>query len=89
MEIFKLMILEEKKIHFAGSAVYGRISTPTGSIGFEARHEGFIGTLLPGSEIKYRKPDGQESVLPVQWGVLLFRDNQCTITLSSGQSDKK
>jgi len=89
METFKLMVLDEKKIHFSGPVTYCGVMTPNGSIGFQARHEGFIGTLQPGSEIKYQKPDGQESALSVQWGVLLFRENQCTITLSAGPVRKK
>jgi F0F1-type ATP synthase epsilon subunit len=86
METFQLSILEENRTHYSGPAVYCGVMTPTGAIGFQARHEGFAGMLLPGSDVLFRDSEGKESKISAQWGILLFRDNQCTITLAAAPS---
>ena len=79
---FQLHILEEDKLCYAGEALYCSAVTSGGSIGFEALHEGFAAPLLPGSSFSYRTPDGNEKELPVNWGMLLFHDNRCIVTLA-------
>ncbi len=83
METFKLTIAEDNKIPFEGQARYCRITTPGGVLGFEPRHEGFAGILMPGSEVEYTDGRGAEHTLSVSWGTFLFEDNVCSIVVAT------
>jgi F0F1-type ATP synthase epsilon subunit len=85
MDTFKLTIVEECKIPFISQARYCRVTTPSGMIGFEPRHEGFVGTLLPGSEVEFTDGSGQDHTMTAAWGVLLFEDNACVITMAEAR----
>ena len=82
METFHLTMLDEKKIHYSGKALSCIIATPSGKIGFMARHENFIGVLSPSSEIHIADGNGAETTIKADWGVLMFKDNNCLITLA-------
>ncbi|MDC7126593.1 MAG: hypothetical protein PQJ46_13560 [Spirochaetales bacterium] len=79
---FQLKILEEDKTVYSGKAKYLSAVTSSGSIGFEAMHEGFAGTLASGSILGFKTKDGESRELTVNWGVLLFHDNKCTVTFA-------
>ncbi len=85
METFKLTIVEDSRIPFRSRARSCRITTPGGVIGFEPRHEGFVGTLQPGSEVEFTDEAGNAHSLTAEWGVLLFEDNACVITLAEAR----
>ena len=83
MQTFSLTVVSAEKIHFADEARSCRITTPDGEIGFEARHEPFLAVLKENSELRYRDVLGREHVLPVESGMLSFRDNSCTVTVET------
>jgi len=81
-ESFFLQVLEEDIRHFSGEAVYCSAVTGNGSIGFKALHEAFAGTLVPGSAFFFKDTEGREREITVRWGVLLFKENRCIVTLA-------
>ena len=81
MQTFVLTIVSAAQVHFDDEARYCRVSTPAGNIGFEARHEPFLSVLKENSEVMYRDAIGAEHTLPVESGMLSFRDNRCTLTV--------
>ncbi len=81
-DTFQLQLLEDDVIHYSGEAQYCSVQTLTGSIGFEARHEDFAGALAPGSLLMYRDGQGEEKEIRIGWGMLLFRDNRCIVTMA-------
>lgn len=80
---FQLKIVDEGAVHFMGRARYCQAVTSSGSIGFEAKHEHFAGALAPGSMLWFEDMNGNVREMPVHWGVLLFQDNRCTVTLAA------
>ena len=82
METFQLTIVEDSKIHFSGRASYCGITTPSGEIGFLPRHENFLGTISPGTDIRYADGNGADAAVKAAWGTLLFKDNACVITMA-------
>jgi F-type H+-transporting ATPase subunit epsilon len=80
---FKIQIITPDKILFDGDAQYCGVTTPTGAVGFEARHAATAAILQKGSEILVRTADGTEKNVAVKDGILVFRDNICTITATS------
>ena len=81
MRTFELNIVSTTKVHFSDEARFCSITTPFGTIGFEARHEPFLAVLKEDSEVKYRDAIGREHTLPVTNGLLSFRNNTCTVTV--------
>ncbi len=81
MQTFELNILSATELHFSDEARYCRVSTPDGTIGFEARHEPFLAVLKDNSEVRYRDAIGREHTLVVESGLLSFRENRCTLTV--------
>jgi F0F1-type ATP synthase epsilon subunit len=76
-----LTITAIDKSVFNHEAVYCRVVTPSGTIGFEARHEAFLAILKEHSTIMFKAPSGTETSLIVASGMLSFRDNKCLITV--------
>jgi len=82
IDTFGLNILSGMKIRYTGQARYCGVTTPTGSIGFQAKHEGFISSLEPGSQVQFTTDSGDQENLQISRGMLLFENNQCTITVT-------
>jgi F0F1-type ATP synthase epsilon subunit len=82
MTSFNLTIVSERKIHFSGKTAYCGVQTLNGSIGFEADHEPFMGVLKPDSLITYGNGDSGDESLKIHDGMLSFKNNDCTITIS-------
>ena len=80
MSLFELTIVSESEILFSGKAEYCGITTLTGSMGFEANHEAFTGILKPDSDVEYIDDSGNRRKVSIQDGIILFKDNFCTIT---------
>ena len=89
MDTFELTIVEDEKIHFHGPASYCGITTPSGEIGFLPKHENFLGTISPGTEIRYNGTHGTGHTLTAAWGTLLFKDNACVITMAQIKPEKQ
>ena len=79
MKTFNLSIVSDTKTVYSGPSDYCGVTTMSGSIGFEARHEDFMGILSPGSEVEYRDKDGSRYKLSVKDGLLSFKDNNCIL----------
>ena len=88
MQTFVLTIVSATTVHFDDEARSCRVSTPTGEVGFEARHEPFLGALQQNSEVRFRDAIGQEHVLPIESGLLSFRDNRCTVTVEPRRDER-
>ena len=82
MNTFDLTILTSTKVLFKGTTTYCGATTITGSIGFKANHEPFIGVLKAGSTICYRSGDGSMKNIASADGMLTFKDNLCTVIIS-------
>ncbi len=82
MSTFTLSIISDTKIIYSGKVRYCGIVTISGSIGFEANHEPFMGILKPGSEIEYINENGAGETVSVEDGMLKFIDNKCSIIVS-------
>jgi F0F1-type ATP synthase epsilon subunit len=83
MRTFKLKIVAPDKIIFEGDAEYCGIITSDGAMGFEARHEPVAAIIKENSEVRLRTPDGSEKTAALKDGILVFKDNTCTITATS------
>ena len=82
MNTFSLTISTASKIYFSGAAVYCRVTTLKGAIGFEAHHENFFGVLADNSTIEYKDSSGEENSIDFKSGMISFQNNRCIITLS-------
>jgi F-type H+-transporting ATPase subunit epsilon len=85
MRTFKLKIISPDKILFDGEAQYCGITTLSGAIGFEARHEPIAAILKENSEVRLRDADGSEKTVVLKDGILVFKDNSCTITATAAK----
>ena len=83
MSTFSLTIISETSRLFSGKVSYCVAITMTGSIGFEARHEPFIGVLKQGSEIRYTDASGNENTVSIDEGLLTFKNNECTVVVNT------
>ncbi len=83
MKTFDLTILTSTKVLYKGAAAYCGTTTKSGSIGFKANHEPFIGVLKEDSPISYRLSDGSMETLTAADGMLTFKDNLCTIIITA------
>ncbi len=81
MKTFDLTITSVTHVFFDGQAGFCGITTPDGSMGFEARHEPVLAVLKENSIVHYRDSVGQEYSVSAASGILSFRGNQCTVTL--------
>lgn len=79
MDTFKLNILTDLKTVFTGQASYCGIISESGSMGFEAFHEPFIGVLKDNSEVSYTDISGVESSVKLESAMVTFKNNICTI----------
>ena len=77
---FKMVISTPEKTFYKGPAVLCLAFTTEGSIGFEAKHEPFIGVLKENSTVFYKTDEDREVTLEVISGMLLFERNTCIIT---------
>jgi len=82
MRTFKLFIMTQEQSLFNGEARYCRITTSTGSIGFEAMHEPMIAVLKKNTEIHVKNAAGSNRIIAVSEGILSFKSNTCSITAS-------
>ncbi len=80
MNTFMLSILTDVKTIFSGQVEYCSIVTLSGSMGFEAFHEPFLGILQEKSELSYTDANGKKSTVKLESGIITFRNNTCTIT---------
>ena len=81
MDTFKLVITSDSKTLFSGEAFYCSVTTPSGSMGFEANHEPFLCTLKRGSDILVKDPSSGEKDFQVVGGMLSFKNNSCIVTV--------
>ena len=65
---------------FSGQAEYCSIVTVSGSMGFEAYHEPFLGVLQDNSELNYTDGNGNIHTVALESGIISFKNNTCTIT---------
>ena len=82
MRTFKLLIISADEAIFDGEAQCCRIVTDSGSIGFEAMHEPMITVLKKNTDIHVRDAEGKSRLIPAAEGILSFKDNACSITVS-------
>ncbi len=82
MKTFDLTLLTSQEVIFKGRAAYCGAVTLSGSIGFEADHEPFLGILQPESEIHYRENEKPDHTVKIADGMITFRNNCCTILVS-------
>ena len=80
MKTFMLSIITDLKTIFSGQAEYCSIVTVSGSMGFEAYHEPFLGVLQDNSELSYTDSNGKIYTVALESGIISFKDNACTIT---------
>jgi len=80
MNTFTLSIVTDSKNVFSGQAEYCSIVTVSGSMGFEAYHEHFLGVLQENSELSYRDSTGKISYVNLESGIVSFNNNSCTVT---------
>ena len=83
MKTFMLSIVTDSKNVFSGQAEYCSIVTVSGSMGFEAYHEPFLGVLADNSMISFTDSTGKTSTVNLESGIITFRNNTCTITGNS------
>jgi F0F1-type ATP synthase epsilon subunit len=83
MKSFRLVVVTDTKTLFSGEALYCSVTTPSGSMGFEADHEPFLCTLQPGSVIQIKDASAKETEAAsgIESGFLSFKDNICRITV--------
>lgn len=81
MNVFSLLISAPDAILYRGDAVSCAVTTSMGQIGLEAKHEPFLAVLAENSEIRYTAPESEAVVLTVTDGLLLFKDNDCTLAI--------
>lgn len=82
MKTFTLCIVSDSKIIYSGLALYCGVATLSGSLGFEANHEAFLGVLKENSDITYTVSSGSNSTVTVDSGMISFKNNTCTVTVS-------
>ena len=82
MKTFTLTIISDSKIIFSGHASYCGVTTLFGSLGLEAFHEPFFGVLRENSDITYTDSSGGSFTVTIESGILSFKDNTCTVTVS-------
>lgn len=82
MRTFKLLIISSDEAIFDDEAQYCKITTEIGSIGFEAMHEPMIAVLRKNTDIHLRDAEGKSRLIPVAEGILSFKNNTCSITVS-------
>ncbi len=80
MKTFMLSIVTDFKNVFSGQAEYCSIVTVSGSMGFEAYHEPFLGVLKGNSELSYTDSNGGIYTVALESGIISFKNNACTIT---------
>lgn len=80
METFTLNIVADTKTVFSAPARYCKVTTLSGSMGFEASHESFLGVLMEDSEISYSDSAGNNYSVTLESGIISFKNNTCTIT---------
>ena len=80
MKTFMLSIVTDSKIVFSSQAEYCSIVTVSGSMGFEAYHEPFLGVLQDNSELSYTDGNGKNYTVVLESGIISFENNACTIT---------
>ncbi len=85
MKTFPLTIVSDSKILFSGQARYCGITAFSGSIGFEADHEPFIGVLRKNTGITFIDSTSKEMTVKVESGILSFSENSCTITVQQAE----
>ena len=83
MSSFKLTIVSDSGLIYSGGVRYCGITTLSGSIGFEANHEPFLGVLKQGSEINYTEESGSEHTAAVADGILSFSGNECSVVVTT------
>ncbi len=81
MKTFTLTVVSDSKIIFSGLAIYCRVKTLSGEIGFEAFHEPFLGVLSSKSEISFHNKSRVEKSINIKSGIIIFENNSCTITV--------
>ncbi len=81
MKTFPLTIVSDSEIIFSGQVRYCGIISVSGSLGFEADHEPYMGILRKKSEITIIDGVSKESVVKVESGLFLFSKNSCTVTV--------
>ncbi len=81
MKTFPLTIVSDMEIIFSGQVRYCGVTTYSGSIGFEADHEPFIGVLRKETDLDIVDADSKERTVKIESGMLSFKDNSCTITV--------
>ncbi len=81
MKSFPLTIVSDSQILFSGQARYCGITALSGSIGFEADHEPFIGILRKKTPITIIDDASKEMTVEVESGILSFNNNSCTVTV--------
>ena len=85
MKTFPLTIVSDTEIIFSGQVHYCGVTTYSGSIGFEADHEPFIGVLRKTTGITFIDSTSKETTVKVESGILSFSDNSCMIAVQRAE----
>ena len=80
MNTFLLNIVMDSKTVFSDQASYCGVVVSSGSMGFEAGHEPFLGVLQEDSDVSYTDNSGAKSSVNLESGIISFKNNICTIT---------
>jgi len=83
MNTFMLSMVTDTRIIYSGQAGYCKLRTLSGSIGFEAFHEPFLGILEDNSIVSYTDTTGRVFSQTLESGIISFRNNICTIIFCS------
>ena len=81
MSNFNLKIVSFDETIIDDSIEFCSITTLTGKMGFEARHEPFISILKENSSITYRTNDKKEFIVEIVNGLFTFQDGAASATV--------
>ncbi len=82
MESFLLSIVAVERQVVQDQALSCQVTGMDGARCFEARHEPWLMTLKPGSNITYKLQDGTEHELEIASGILHFGPDSCSILVA-------
>jgi len=81
MKTFHVKILTLNETLLDSHVQRCRIRTEKGAIGLEAKHETFLATIKPNTNVEVTTENDQTKTFGVNAGMLRFEDNVCTIIL--------
>ena len=87
MNTFNLKIVSFDKVVIDKPVVYCTVFTPSGKIGFKARHEAFVSVLKENSKVEYILENDESATFDVPNGLFSFKDNSCTLLIGCSSDE--